>query len=97
MDNSGKTTVAFLLGALAGGVLGILFAPKSGKETRSDLQRYLKEAETSLQKKKIEIKEAASRQMDKIKEQVHKTVKEGKKNMEQGDGAPSGEEKAAGG
>jgi gas vesicle protein len=96
MDNSGKTTVAFLLGAVAGGILGIIFAPKSGKETRSDLQRYMKEAESSFQKKKNEIKDAASRQLDKIKEQVNKTFKEGKENIEKGDASPAGGEKGAG-
>ena len=83
MDNSGKSTVAFLLGLAAGGILGILFAPKSGKETRADLQRYLKEAEANLQKKKTEIKEAAARQLGKIKEQMNKTFQSSKEKMEE--------------
>ena len=32
---------AFALGALVGGTLGILFAPKSGKETRKELKEKL--------------------------------------------------------
>ena len=32
---------AFALGAIVGGVLGILFAPKSGKETRKELKEKL--------------------------------------------------------
>lgn len=37
--NSGKVMFAGLLGALAGAVGGILFAPKSGKKTRDDILR----------------------------------------------------------
>jgi gas vesicle protein len=36
--NSGETILAFLLGGLLGATLGILFAPKSGKETRAQLK-----------------------------------------------------------
>ena len=51
MDNNGKTAVAFLLGVITGGVLGIMFAPKSGKETRADVQRYIKSAEAKLRRR----------------------------------------------
>ena len=51
MDNNGKTAVAFLLGVITGGVLGVMFAPKSGKETRADVQRYIKTAEAKLHRK----------------------------------------------
>ncbi len=48
MNENGKTAVAFLLGVIAGGVLGIMFAPKSGKETRESLHKYIKSAEEKL-------------------------------------------------
>ena len=91
MDNSGKSTVAFLLGVVAGGVLGVLFAPKSGKETRADLQKYIKDAEENLEKKKEEIQEAASRQLSKVKEQMNRVFKEGKEKMESDKGEDGAE------
>ena len=33
----------FISGAAVGAVLGVLFAPKAGKETREDMTRWLKE------------------------------------------------------
>lgn len=36
-----------ILGTLVGGVLGILFAPKSGKETRDDLKKLAEKAKES--------------------------------------------------
>lgn len=52
MNDNGKTAIAFLLGVIAGGALGIMFAPKSGKETRESFHKYIKNAEEKLAKLK---------------------------------------------
>ena len=39
-----NTTLAFLAGALAGGVAALLMAPRSGRETREQLQETTREA-----------------------------------------------------
>ena len=35
--SAGLVLLSFIVGGIAGGVLGILFAPKAGKETRQDI------------------------------------------------------------
>jgi gas vesicle protein len=47
---------AFLLGIIAGGAAGLLMAPKTGKETREDVERYVKEVEGKLNEKKEALK-----------------------------------------
>lgn len=46
MDNQERNTgvlFAFLLGAIAGGVAGVLLAPSSGTKTRQNLGKWLKQ------------------------------------------------------
>ena len=45
-DNSGDFVKGLLIGGLIGAVAGILFAPKSGKETREDIARKADELVT---------------------------------------------------
>lgn len=40
-DNSGESILAFLLGGIVGGVLGVLLAPQRGEETRNQLLDWL--------------------------------------------------------
>jgi gas vesicle protein len=50
--------LAFLGGALAGVVAGILFAPKSGEETRRELKSYARRTEEDLIEKAQEARAA---------------------------------------
>ena len=42
-ENNSDLLIGFVIGGLVGVTLGILFAPKSGKETREDIVRKAKE------------------------------------------------------
>lgn len=44
-----KTIGAFILGACAGAVAALLFAPKSGEETRAELEKFGKESAEKLE------------------------------------------------
>lgn len=49
---------AFLGGAVAGAIAGILFAPKSGEETRRELRGYARKAEEEVIEKAKEARAA---------------------------------------
>ena len=49
MGKKGKTVAAILGGAAIGAGLGILFAPKSGKETRAELKAKMEELDIMAQ------------------------------------------------
>lgn len=56
----------FVLGAAVGGTLGVLFAPKSGKETRKELKD--KASELIAKAKEIDVREVKDKMIDKVNE-----------------------------
>jgi len=79
----GKRFNILKLGALLGGILGVLFAPKSGKETRKDLKNFAeehkKEIDTTVEisKKGLEKAKQVAGDLDtkKIKDKIGKFFK----------------------
>jgi gas vesicle protein len=72
MNDNTKTIVALLAGMAAGAVLGLLFAPEAGSDTRDVLS-------ASLTKLGDSIKETAAAEIDKLaglKDQIMGSVKE---------------------
>ncbi len=73
MDNhdarcsSQAVALAFLGGAIAGAVAGILLAPKSGEETRRELRGYAKKTEEELIEKAKEAREALDEMIERGK------------------------------
>jgi gas vesicle protein len=57
-ENNGDLLASFIVGGLIGITLGILFAPKSGKETREDIKR---KADELIIKGKEEYEKAAQK------------------------------------
>lgn len=61
-ENNRDLLLGLFIGGLIGAALGILFAPKSGKETREDIVRKAKEEyEKALEKSKSAYDAAAKR------------------------------------
>lgn len=49
-SSAGLVLLSFIVGGIAGGILGILFAPKSGKETREDISEAAAEMKKEAEK-----------------------------------------------
>lgn len=92
MDNStGKTALALVTGIAAGAALGLLFAPRSGKETRAalrsrgedlqeDLEERIEQARKEWSKAKGKVSDAASMTKDEVSDFIHYMFKEGKRS-----------------
>lgn len=69
-NNSGEVILAFLLGAVVGAAAGILYAPKSGKETRDKLKDLAGDLSGKLENIGGEIKHKAENAISEGKEKV---------------------------
>jgi gas vesicle protein len=90
MENSkGNTAIALLAGVAAGAALGLLLAPRSGKETREallnkgeelqeDLGARIESARKEWNKAKGKLADAASMTKDEVSDFIHYMFKEGK-------------------
>jgi|SRR5271157_296666 gas vesicle protein len=67
-DNVGSKVSFFLVGLGIGALLGILFAPKSGEETRDYLSSKADEGRDFAQKKARELRERAEDLIERSKE-----------------------------
>lgn len=67
MENKSKILLALLLGAAAGAVLGVLFAPDSGENTRSKVKKWAEDAEDDLNSAYGDAKEKMSEVKSKVK------------------------------
>jgi gas vesicle protein len=77
-----KPVSSFISGLLAGvaigGVIALLYAPKSGKETREQVKRKYEE----LEKEFMSLKGKAGQKTDKIKEDIAKRLAELQREIE---------------
>ncbi|MBZ5502974.1 MAG: YtxH domain-containing protein [Acidobacteriia bacterium] len=67
-DNAGSKVSIFLVGLGIGALVGILFAPKSGEETREYLANKADEGREFAQKKARELRERAEDLLERSKE-----------------------------
>lgn len=70
MNTTGKILTAFAVGAAAGAVLGILFAPAKGSETRNKINEQGKKIADSFKDKIREAKEKLNCKEEAVKNAI---------------------------
>ena len=66
------------IGSLLGGIAGVLFAPKAGKETRQEITEKVKETAAATKEKVVAAKDKVSETFYEIKEKVEEVKEKGK-------------------
>jgi gas vesicle protein len=74
--------LSLVLGAIIGGIAGLLFAPKSGKETREDMKKVVKDSEAKIKETAEKAKVIFEKSKDKVDEIVDNVAKKIKKEDE---------------
>jgi gas vesicle protein len=84
-ESSGGGILWFLAGLGIGAALGVLYAPKSGKETRDDIARYAQEGTDQVKQRARQYREQANQWVERgkdvvaqQKEQIRTAVEAGK-------------------
>lgn len=67
--------LALIFGAIIGGIAGLLFAPKVGKEIRDDVKKVLKNSEIKIKETAEKAKVFGEKAKDKVEEIVDAVVK----------------------
>ncbi len=78
-DKKQSNGLGLVIGAIIGGIAGLLFAPKTGKETREDVKKVLKDSEVKFKETTEKAKVMAEKAKDTVEEIVDTVTKKVKK------------------
>jgi len=91
--NNSKVFFSIFIAAAVGATIGMLFAPKDGKETRKKIKRsandWANEALDALEKGKAKVQDTADSVMSKAKNYKHDTVEAANEQLEDAKSAAS--------
>ena len=79
-----KVVLGALAGLATGAILGILFAPEKGTETRKKIADKGKDSLDDLKHKYNELIDSLSSKLDDVKSEGNKYIKEGKSYLQDG-------------
>jgi gas vesicle protein len=74
----------FLAGLGVGALIGVLYAPKSGRETREDLAQGAREGSEYLRARSRQAAEQMGQMVDKGKEQMNQYIGKGREMVDRG-------------
>lgn len=77
--STGKTVLGLVAGIAVGSLLGVLFAPDKGSETRRKISQKGQDDIDTLKSKFNDIVDGITSKFDKVKDKVKDTVEETKK------------------
>ena len=78
MDSRESGLFAFLLGAVAGAAIALLYAPKTGKETRAHLKKLTEDFVEDAEEVGADLKEKGKKFVAESKTKVSELVEKGK-------------------
>jgi len=81
--SAGKTLLGVLVGAAAGAILGILFAPDKGTETRKKIAEKSEDYVEGIKEKFNGLVDDLSKKMDNLQSKANKMADEAKSNVEE--------------
>ncbi len=81
--SAGKLLTGILIGAAAGAVLGILFAPDKGSETRKKIAQKGGDLKDTIRNKFNELGEAISEKYDSIRGEANEIIEKGKEKAQE--------------
>ncbi|MDR1942940.1 MAG: YtxH domain-containing protein [Endomicrobium sp.] len=82
MSDNKDTLLAFILGGLVGAALGVLYAPKSGKETRRDIKKFSEDVADKVKDLGEDLTEKGRKVYEDGKDKISEVFEAGKKAFE---------------
>lgn len=82
MSDNKDTLLAFVLGGIIGTAIGILYAPKSGKETRRDIKRFSEDVADKVKDLGDDLADKGRKVYEEGKDKIGKIFEAGKEAFE---------------